>query len=117
MPADDRGCLEGQAKPIRVKTRLNAFQYLSKELLSVAAEIGKEVAGLTSAEASNFSHDNPGWQVAYNTGLGGGGRAKSINMTLAMQQLEQPEDRDPWLDATPDKQLLKAFLEAAAESS
>jgi hypothetical protein len=109
--------MDGYAKPIRVKTQLTAFQYLTSELRSVAAEIGKEVADLTSTAASNFSHDNAGWQVAYNAGLGGGGKPKAINMTLAMQQLEDESgDRDPWLDETPDKQLLKAFLEAAASS-
>jgi hypothetical protein len=108
---------DGDAKPVRVTKVLSEFQYLVGELRDVAEAIGKKVAGLTSAQASNFSHDNPGWQVAYSTGLGAGSRVKTIDMTLAMQQLDDaPADRDSWLDANPDDELLKAFRDAATTS-
>jgi hypothetical protein len=106
----------GMAKPVRVTTALAAYQHLSEETQKTAADIGREVAKLTSAQASEFSHDNPAWKVAFEEGLGSGHQPKLIDMVLAMQQLDdEPEDRDPWMDASPDQALLRAFQEAAEQ--
>jgi hypothetical protein len=109
--------VDGKAKPLRVKTPLQNFPHLSSSILKLATEMGRDVARLNSTQASEFSHRNPGWKVAYETGLGGHGSPKAINMRLALQQLADgdDDDRDPWLAEPADAGLLKAFRDASID--
>jgi hypothetical protein len=117
---EDEGLAEqlqaGMAKPIRLKKPLSAFEYLDDDAVKLAGELGKEIATITSSGASEFSHENPAWRLAYDSGLGAGGGPKPINMRIALQQLNDADsdDHDPWLDEDPDEPLLKAFRDASA---
>ncbi len=51
-------------------------------------------AGATSTSASEFSHKNPGWQIAWNQYLRNG-KPIAINLRIAMQQIIE---RDPWME-------------------
>ena len=72
----------------------------------LVTDVTKFFADSTSVEASEFSHKNPGWQIAWNHFL----REKkpaSVNMRIAMQQIIES---DPWM-ATPvieDTEILAA---------
>lgn len=107
---------DGMAKPIRLKQRPAKYEYLDEATLKLAEEMGRDVARLTSATASEFSHKNPGWRLAYDSGLGAGKGAKPINMLVALQQLNDSDedDGDRWLDEEADEPLMKAFRDASA---
>lgn len=96
---------EGMAKPVQLVRRLERFEYLSTEDQKMASDIGAIAANRTSSMLSAMSHENPGWQLAHRQE----GPKQRIDMSIAMQQVAED---DPWLDAPPDEELLKAFAEA-----
>ncbi len=65
---------------------------LGAGLVAMAHTIGRWAASKQAVELSDFSHENPAWQLAWDRGSGQG---SSIDMRLAIQQLA---DADPWLD-------------------
>ncbi len=83
----------GLARPVTLQ-KLPTFLELTERVNGSAREIAQWISGKTSAEASDFSHDNIGWALAYREGLQGCGMAAPINMHLAMQQIVED---DPWL--------------------
>jgi Protein of unknown function (DUF4065) len=85
-----------KAKPVRVVKQLARWDHLSGTELSIAQQVGASFTPLTSTAVSRFSHENPGWRLAYRSYVPGGPFPK-INMRLALQQLCEDDD-DPWLD-------------------
>jgi hypothetical protein len=79
---------------------------LGQDLLALARTVGRWAASKQAIELSDFSHENPAWQLAWDRGNGQG---SSIDLRLAIQQLA---DADPWLDepTSPDE---RAAFEAA----
>ena len=47
-----------------------------------------------SRQASDFSHENSGWQLAWDT-YGRTGKPTAVNMRIALQQIVED---DPWID-------------------
>ena len=74
-----------------------------------AREIGRWARHRTPKELSDFSHQNVGWKIAWDAGLGSERPARPISMRIAMQQLL---DVDPWLDEPPNGEEVAAFLGA-----
>lgn len=98
------------AKPIVLVTAPEVV-YADTYIETKAAEVFEFVGRMSSTAASDFSHKNPGWRLAYNTGLGGGKRAMPINMAIAMQQIL---DADAWLAEPLDERELSEIREAEA---
>ena len=48
----------------------------------------------TSRQASDYSHENPGWRLAWNE-FRRSGKPCPINMRVALQQIVED---DPWMD-------------------
>ena len=94
------------AKPIELEKTPEHFQFLNSDEMILVTDVTKFFADSTSVEASEFSHKNPGWQIAWNHFL----REKKpacVNMRIAMQQIIEC---DPWM-ATPtieDTEILSA---------
>ena len=92
---------EGYAKPVVVQNELRSFAALSRDQLALVPEVMTSVSKLSSTEASDFSHLNPGWRLAFRRGAQAGRPPQPINMLIALQQLA---DQDPWLDEPLDEQ-------------
>ena len=84
----------GRAKPIRLKALPESTEPLAPDELRLVDEVASFVGKLTSTKASDLSHENPGWQIAYSAGQGQGSPPLPIDMLIAMQQVL---DDDPWL--------------------
>lgn len=84
----------GDALPVSLLNFPNEFSHVNDEVKQLARSIAEYFSKLTSTQASNFSHENPGWRMAYRNGLKAGKSPLSINMTIAMQQILE---EDPWL--------------------
>lgn len=89
----EQGPAEELAKPM-VLLAAPQLAYADEYVREKAAEIFESVGKMSSGRASDFSHKNPGWKLAYKAGLGSGKKAMPINMAIAMQQIV---DSDPWL--------------------
>lgn len=83
------------SKPILLESIPQHVQYLDADALNLVAAVTSYFAGATSRQASDFSHDNPGWQLAWNE-YRRTGRPCAINIRVAMQQIIED---DPWMDA------------------
>ncbi|MBL4847178.1 MAG: DUF4065 domain-containing protein [Planctomycetes bacterium] len=84
---------------------------LPELLLELAARIGRRMSQATAKKVSDTSHDNPGWQQAWDAGGRSGGAPEGINMLLALQQVA---DSDPWLSDEDDGEFLEALDVASA---
>jgi hypothetical protein len=104
---------DGMAKPVVVVSPLVTFKVLSEPQRALVPSIVKGISKMSSTAASDFSHANPGWQLAYRDGLERGRPAQPINMLIAMQQLA---DRDPWLAEDLDPQTLQIAAGARSAS-
>ncbi len=98
-PLEDAGIAvqeeHGMAKPICLKRELqNGAGFMDEPLVDLAGKIACWMGQQTSGSVSEYSHENPGWKLAYDQGLGGEGKAHRINLLIAMQQIV---DTDPWL--------------------
>lgn len=73
----------------------------------MAFKIGRVFSGMSSTRASEFSHENPGWEIAWAEGMETG-RPMPIDLRIAMQQIIQD---DAWLEeplADEEKEELEA---------
>jgi hypothetical protein len=61
---------------------------------AIAKRLAETIGAMTATEASELSHDNPGWKLAWE-GRGPNDQPKPINMLIAMQELAEGDD--PWL--------------------
>lgn len=82
------------SKPIQLERRIESFQYIDAETIHLATVVTSYFADLSSREASYFSHDNPGWQMAWDAGRRSG-RPQPVNLRVAMQQIVED---DLWID-------------------
>lgn len=90
---------QGMAKPIVVKNRIEKFDSLGDVEKNLVATVAKAISRFSSTEASDRSHNNPGWIAAYESGKKATGKPKVINMLVAMQELV---DEDEWMTADLD---------------
>lgn len=97
-PLSDAGIaiqeVDGPSKPVKLTGAGGDLSLLSEPQIQLARTIAGWFSGATSADASEFSHKNPGWKIAFDAGMGRSGRPKPIDLHIAMQQIV---DVDPWL--------------------
>ncbi len=103
----------GASKPL-VLTGQPVEPYHTAMDTETVARVAAYFAEKTAKEASDYSHENPGWRIAWNDGAGASGPPKPIDLHLAMLQVL---DDDPWLDEPADAALLRAFKEGAASAA
>lgn len=92
---------DGLSKPVRLVEGVNC-ESLSRKEIEWATQLGAWARKLSATKMSNFSHDNPGWRLAYREGRGDG---STINLVLAMQQLVE---QDPWVKEAATREEIKA---------
>jgi hypothetical protein len=98
---------EGWPKPVIVRQPITRFGRLTPEEVAIAQLVARKIEAKSATWVSEYSHENPGWQLAFRDKIGSG-----IDMVLAMQQVV---DDDPWMDATPDESVREAFAEAETD--
>jgi hypothetical protein len=82
------------AKPILLEACPQHFQYLDADAMILVSAVTSYFAERTSRQASDYSHENPGWQLAWNE-YRRTGKPSPINMRIALQQIVED---DPWMD-------------------
>ena len=82
------------SKPVQLESVPNHIQFLDADAMNLVAAVTTWFAPKTSAQASDFSHENPGWQLAWSE-YRRTGKVCAINMRIAMQQIIED---DPWMD-------------------
>ena len=100
---------ETREKPVTLTRKAPKAKLLDEYALEKAREIAKYFSKLTSKKASEISHQNPGWMIAYAEGRGRGNPPKPINMRIAMQEFA---GTDPWLESEADPEFESAVAEA-----
>ncbi|MDZ4848413.1 MAG: Panacea domain-containing protein [Pirellulaceae bacterium] len=81
------------SKPIVLENCPAHFEFLDSDAMITISDVTGFFADATSRIASDFSHKNPGWQLAWNHYLREG-NAAAVNMRIAMQQIVES---DPWM--------------------
>ncbi|MEZ6016973.1 MAG: hypothetical protein R3F49_17780 [Planctomycetota bacterium] len=92
---------DGYSKPVSL-VDMPVYECLSKEEQTLARTFGAKAAMRTPSWLSSYSHENIGWKLAWDAGLGAQRPAVRVDLRIGMQQLL---DRDPWLDEAPDADL------------
>lgn len=94
------------AKPIVLETKPGPFRFIDAETMVLVSDVVAFFADATSRRASDFSHENAGWQLAWNDYLRTG-RPSAIDMRIAMQQIIED---DPWMGVPlhDDEEVLRA---------
>ena len=82
------------SKPILLESCPQHFQFVDSDALILVSAVTSFLAGATSRQASDYSHENPGWELAWNE-FRRTGRPVAINMRVALQQIIED---DPWMD-------------------
>ena len=101
------------AKPILLESCPEHFRFVDADALILASAVTSFFASATSRQASDYSHENPGWEMAW-IEFRRTGKPAAINMRIALQQIIED---DPWMD-TPllnDDALLAAADAAEGE--
>jgi len=94
------------AKPLVLVKSPKHFEFLNSDSMIIVSDVVAFFADATSAAASDYSHKNPGWQIAWNQ-YQRERKPVAINMRIAMQQIIEC---DPWM-TTPlvnDDEILAA---------
>jgi hypothetical protein len=94
------------AKPLVLVNCPKHFEFLDSDSMIIVSDVVTFFADATSAAASDYSHKNPGWQIAWNQ-FQRERKPVAINMRIAMQQIVEC---DPWM-TTPivnDDEILAA---------
>ncbi len=81
------------AKPIVLENSPKHFDFLDSDAMITVSDVTNFFADATSQHASDFSHQNPGWQLAWNHYLREG-KPAAVDMRIAMQQIVES---DPWM--------------------
>lgn len=98
------------SKPIVLDDCPAHFEFLDSDAMITVSDVTEFFADATSKIASDFSHQNPGWQLAWNHFLREG-RPTAVNLRIAMQQLVES---DPWMQVplSSDDEILAAADDA-----
>ena len=89
--------VDGKSKPIHLMAPVKPYRFVDPSLVPAIKLISRQFSGNSSSKASDLSHKNRGWEMAYNDGLGGGQKPLAINMLIAMQQII---GNDPWMKSS-----------------
>ena len=82
------------SKPVLLESAPDHIRFLDTDAMTLISAVTTWFASKTSGQASEFSHENPGWQLAWSE-YRRTGRPCPINMRIAMQQIIED---DPWMD-------------------
>lgn len=82
------------AQPIVLESCPTHFRYMDGDAMATVAAVTSYFATKNSRQASDYSHDNPGWQLAWNEFLRTG-KPGAIDMHIALQQIVED---DPWME-------------------
>jgi hypothetical protein len=99
----------GNARPLKLVKQPGKPRHLVEREVKIARRLGKIFSEMLAATASERSHGNPGWHLAYAEGAEKGGAPKPIDLHIAMQQLL---DDDGWM-AEPLSSHHQSALKAA----
>jgi uncharacterized phage-associated protein len=102
---------DGSSKPLYL-IGAPVRKRISEEQATILRRVGEWAKSKTATWLCEYSHENPGWTVAYETGLKAKLPAKLINLRIAMQQLV---DEDDWMSG-PDERSANALVAAENES-
>ena len=80
--------------PIVLESCPEHFQFVDADTLILASKVTPFFASMTSKQASLYSHDNPGWKLAWDD-FGRTKKPAAINLRIALQQIIED---DPWMD-------------------
>ena len=101
----------GLATPITL-VKLPEFKRITVDLRSLIKPISRWCSERSSTKLSKYSHDNPGWIVAFKDQSHANGQKQIINMYIAMQQIVED---DPWT-REPQAKVSRKACEAADSS-
>lgn len=82
------------SKPVLLESCPEHFEFVDSDAMILVSAVTSYFSGLTSRQASEFSHENPGWQLAWDT-YRRTGKPTAVNMRIALQQIVED---DPWMD-------------------
>ena len=101
------------AKPIVLENCPEHFRYIASDEMILVGDVTNFFADATSRNASEFSHLNPGWKLAWDQYLLDG-KPTAINMRIAMQQIVEA---DPWMQVplASDDEVLAAADSAVGD--
>ncbi len=94
------------SKPIVLEHFPPHLEFLDSDAMITVSDVTGFFADASSRLVSDFSHRNPGWQLAWNHYLREG-RPAAVNMQIAMQQIIES---DPWIQVpvSDDDEILAA---------
>jgi uncharacterized phage-associated protein len=104
---------DGFTKPVSLVAE-PTMTLLTETEIQIARRIAEWASRKSPKQLSDFSHENLGWMLAWDAGLGSKNPAKPIDMLIAMQQLGEADD---WLDAEPSSEERQAIESAHAARS
>lgn len=104
-----RQVADGTSLPLEVVRPMGEFQFVGPAARKRAVAVARKIGPMSAAIASEFSHENPGWRLAYADGLGANKGGKAVDMLIALQQFGGDED---WLCSPSDETMMTAFSEA-----
>ncbi len=92
--------------PIELVNAPEQYRFIDTDTITLATTVTSYFAEMTSQEASLFSHDNPGWRLAWEEGRRAGS-VPPVNLRIALHQIAED---DPWMDLplVSDDRLLAA---------
>lgn len=82
------------SKPVLLESCPEHFQFIDADAMILVSAVTAFFAEATSRHASDYSHENPGWRLAWNE-FRRSGKPCPINMRVALQQIVED---DPWMD-------------------
>ncbi len=82
------------SKPVTLIKSAGITRFVGEEARGVIRRVTGFLASRTSRQVSDFSHENPGWAIAW-AEYHRTGRPSPVDMAVAMQQLLED---DPWMD-------------------
>ena len=117
-PLEERGIARqisqwNGSKPIVLEGSPKHFEFLDSDALLTIADVTNFFADATSKSASDFSHMNLGWKLAWDRYQREGNPA-AVNMRIAMQQIVES---DPWMRVplSSDEEILAAADDAIGD--
>lgn len=82
------------SKPILLENAPEHFRFLDADTMSLASAVTGFFGEMTSGRASDYSHENPGWRMAWDA-YRQTGKPQPVNLRIALQQIVED---DPWMD-------------------
>ncbi len=101
------------SEPILLEACPQHFQFVDTDTMVLVSNVTHFFASMTSRQASDYSHENPGWELAWSDSRRTG-KPVAINLRIAMQQIIED---DPWMETSllDDEELLAAADAALGE--